>query len=100
MKKKICFGQNVIFKHIDSKSYVSGTIKPSTGSNGAFTVQVSDKLSESLVFKLLPYRSFEFLDMALPFDSPILIRNEFNNGFLTFEKIGISDQGRSKGTYI
>ena len=100
MKKKICFGQNVIFKHIDSKSYVSGTIKPSTGSNGAFTVQVSDKLSESLVFKLLPYRSFEFLDMAIPFDSPILIRNEFNNGFLTFEKIGISEKPiESNDTY-
>jgi archaellin len=58
MKKKICFGAGVIFKHIDSNSYVSGTIKPSTGSNGAFTVQVSEKLSDSLVFKLLPYRSF------------------------------------------
>lgn len=84
MKKKICFGQNVIFKHIDSQSYVSGTIRPSTGSNGAFTVQVSEKLSDSLVFRLMPYRSFEFTDMPIPFDSPILIKNEFNNGFITF----------------
>lgn len=58
MKKKITFGQSVIFKHIDSQSYISGTIKPSTGSNGAFTVQVSEKLSDSLVFRLMPYRSF------------------------------------------
>jgi hypothetical protein len=100
MKKKVCFGQNVIFKHIDSGSYISGTIRPSTGSNGAFTVQVSEKLSESLVFKLMPYRSFEFNDMAIPFDSPILIRNEFNYGYMTFEKIGMGDQGKSRGTYI
>lgn len=97
MKKNVCFGQSVIFKHIDSGSYISGTIKPSTGSNGAFTVQVSDKLSESLVFKLMPYRSFEFMDMPIPFDSPILIKNEFNNGFLTFEKIGMSDAGKNRG---
>lgn len=100
MKKKVCFGQNIILKHIDSGSYVSGTIRPSTGSNGAFTVQVSEKLSESLVFKLMPYRSFEFIDMPIPFDSPILIRNEFNYGYLTFEKIGMGDQGKSRGTYI
>jgi hypothetical protein len=84
MKKKICFGAGVIFQHLDSNAYISGTIKPSTGSNGAFTVQVSEKLSDSLVFKLMPYRSFEFTDMPIPFESPIIIRNEFNNGFLTF----------------
>jgi hypothetical protein len=61
---------------------------------------VSEKLSESLVFKLMPYRSFEFIDMPIPFDSPILIRNEFNYGYLTFEKIGMGDQGKSRGTYI
>ena len=98
MKKKICFGAGVIFKHIDSQSYVSGTIKPSTGSNGAFTVQVSEKLSDSLVFKLLPYRSFEFTDMAIPFESPIIIKNEFNNGFLTFEKFGMADSSNTRGT--
>lgn len=100
MKKKVCFGHNVIFKHVDSEAYISGTIRPSTGSNGAFTVQVSEKLSESLVFRLLPFRSFEFLDMPIPFDSPILIKNLFNSGFMTFEKVGMGDLGNNRGTYI
>lgn len=100
MKKKICFGQSVIFKHIDSESYISGTIRPSTGSNGAFTVEVSERLSDSLVFKLIPYRSFQFTDMPIPFDSPIIIKNDFNNGYLTFEKIGMADLGSTKNTYI
>lgn len=100
LEKKVCFGHNVIFKHVDSEAYVSGTIKPSTGSNGAFTVQVSEKLSDSLVFKLLPFRSFEFLDMSIPFDSPILIKNLFNTGFMTYEKVGMGDSGNSRGTYI
>lgn len=97
MKQKICFGQSVIFKHIDSQSYISGTIGPSAGFNGAFIVQVSEKLSDSLVFKLMPYRSFEFTDMPIPFDSPIIIKNEFNNGYLTFEKMGMADYSSSKG---
>ena len=100
MKKKIVFGAGVIFKHIDSQSYVSGTIKPSTGSNGAFTVQVSEKLSDSLVFILEPYRSFEFTDMSIPFESPIKIRNQFNSGYITFEKIGMADGSNTRGTYI
>lgn len=37
--------------------------------------------------------------MPIPFDSPILIRNEFNCGFLTFEKIGMGDQGKARGIF-
>lgn len=48
----------------------------------------------------MPYRSFEFTDMPIPFESPIIIRNEFNNGYLTFEKIGMADDSNTKGTYI
>jgi len=48
----------------------------------------------------MPFRSFEFMDMAIPFDSPILIQNVFNNGYITFEKIGMGDQGKGRGTYI
>jgi len=40
-KNKVCFGATVIFKHIDSETYLSGTIRPSNGSNGAFTVEVT-----------------------------------------------------------
>jgi len=31
-------------------------------------------------------------------DSPILIRNKFNNGYLTFEKIGIENFKTGKST--
>ncbi len=37
--------------------------------------------------------------MPIPFDSPILIKNEFNCGFLTFEKIGMGDQGKARGIF-
>lgn len=38
MKQQVCFGDTVIFKHVDSDTFLSGTIRPSDGSNGAFTV--------------------------------------------------------------
>lgn len=85
----VCFGDHVIFQHVDSETYLSGTIKPSNGKNGAFIAGVTKNLAEILIFQVLPFRSYEKLGMPIPFDSPIKLRNIVNNGFLTFEKIGI-----------
>ena len=38
--------------------------------------------------------------MPIPFESPIKIRNQFNSGYITFEKIGMADDSNTKGTYI
>jgi hypothetical protein len=73
---------------VDSDTYLSGTIRPSNGTNGAFTVEVTKNLSEILIYKVLPFRSYERIGMPIPFDSPVKLLNIFNNGFLTFEKIG------------
>lgn len=40
------------------------------------------------------------MDMPIPFDSPVKLLNMYNNGYLTFEKLGLPDIGRNKGTYI
>ena len=77
-----------MFKHLDSQSYLCGTIEPSEGDNGAFAVKVSNQLSSDLIWKLLPYRSFEFNGMPIPFGSPVQIKNVANSSFLTFEKQG------------
>lgn len=44
--------------HVDSKDFLTGTIRPSNGSNGAFGVEVSKNYSQAMIFKLEPYRSF------------------------------------------
>lgn len=31
MNDQVCFGDTVIFKHVDSDTYLSGTIRPSSG---------------------------------------------------------------------
>ena len=33
--------------------------------------------------------------MPIPFDSPVQLQNMYNNGFLTYEKIGISVKEKS-----
>ena len=91
----MCFGDTVIFKHVDSETFLSGTIRPSNGTNGAFTVEVTKDLSEILIFKVLPFRSYERIGMPIPFDSPITLLNTLNNGYLTFEKIGTNPPTKS-----
>jgi len=91
----VCFGDSVIFKHVDSDTYLSGTIRPSNGTNGAFTVEVTKNLSDILIFKVLPFRSYERIGMTIPLDSPVKLLNTLNNGFLTFEKVGIAPATKS-----
>jgi hypothetical protein len=91
----VCFGDTVIFKHVDSDTFLSGTIRPSGGTNGAFTVEVTKNLSDILIFKVLPFRSYERIGMPIPFDSPVKLLNTYNNGYLTFEKIGTTPPPKS-----
>jgi hypothetical protein len=37
-KTLVCFGDEIVLKHIDSGTYLSGTIRPADGKNGAFSV--------------------------------------------------------------
>lgn len=53
-------------------------------------MEVTKNLSEILIFKVLPFRSYERIGMPIPFDSPVKLLNTYNNGFLTFEQIGIT----------
>lgn len=48
-----------MFKHVDSLDYLSGSVRCSDGGLGAFKVELSGALSQDLIFKLEPFRSFE-----------------------------------------
>lgn len=89
-----------MLKHIDSGTFLAGTITPSDGSNGAFSVEVTNDLRATLVFKLLPYRSFENESNPIPLESPILIENVYNKGYLTYEKVGLKEQKEKSIFYI
>ena len=59
MGQYVLFGEDVVFKHVDSHDYLSGSVRCSDGGLGAFRVELSEHLSNDLVFKLEPFRSFE-----------------------------------------
>lgn len=58
MGEFVKFGEDVVFRHVDSLDYLSGSVRCSDGGLGAFRVELSDKLLINLVFKLYPFRSF------------------------------------------
>jgi|JI9StandDraft_1071089.scaffolds.fasta_scaffold785998_1 hypothetical protein len=53
------YGEDVVFQHVDSHDYLSGSVRCSDGGLGAFKVELSSLLTQDLVFKLEPFRSFE-----------------------------------------
>jgi hypothetical protein len=58
MGEYVKFGEDVVFRHVDSLDFLSGSVRCSDGGLGAFKVELSDQLSQNLVFKLYPFRSF------------------------------------------
>jgi hypothetical protein len=42
----------VVFKHVDSHDYLSGSVRCSDGGLGAFKVELGSVLTPDLVFKL------------------------------------------------
>ena len=59
MGQYVLFGDDVVFKHVDSHDYLSGSVRCSDGGLGAFRVELSELLSTDLIFKLEPFRSFD-----------------------------------------
>ena len=59
-------------------------------------MELTKNLSTSLTFKLIPYRSFETFSNPIPLDSPVIIQNISNKGYLTFERIGAEKKEKSK----
>ena len=83
----INFGDDVIFKHVDSGAYLSGSVRCSEGGLGSFKVELSDSLSSILVFKLLPFRSYEKEGDPIKLLGPIRIKNIENRCYLSREEI-------------
>jgi len=77
----------VVFKHVDSGAYLSGSVRCSDGGLGSFKVELSDSLSSILVFKLLPFRSYEKEGDPIKLLGPIRIKNIENRCYLSREDI-------------
>ena len=85
MGKYILFGQDVVFQHVDSHDYLSGSVRCSDGGLGAFRVELATDLTPDLVFKLEPFRSFEKEGDQIKLESPLRIKNISNRCYISTE---------------
>lgn len=83
MGENVKFGEDVVFRHVDSLDYLSGSVRCSDGGLGAFRVELSDKLLINLVFKLYPFRSFEKEGDKIKLESPLRIKNIENRCYFS-----------------
>lgn len=72
---------------MDSETYLSGSVRCSDGGLGSFKVELSESLSSMLVFKLLPFRSYEKDGDRIRLLGPIRIKNIENRCYLSREDI-------------
>ena len=79
------FGEDVVFKHVDSHDFLSGSVRCSDGGLGAFRVELSELLSTDLIFKLDPFRSFEKEGDKIKLESPLRIKNNSNRCYISTE---------------
>lgn len=83
MGEIIKFGEDVVFKHVDSQEYLSGSVKCSEGGLGAFKVELTKQLQKDLVFKMHPFRSFEKEGDKIKLESPLRIKNMENRCYIS-----------------
>lgn len=76
----------MVFQHVDSHDYLSGSVRCSDGGLGAFKVELSPILTQDLVFKLEPFRSFEKEGDKIKLESPLRIKNISNRCYISTEK--------------
>ena len=89
MKKKgedICFGAEVVFKHIDSEHYICGSHDCAKSGVGAFKIFLSPNLSSDIVFTLLSNRTYEKEGDKIGLKGPIKIYHNKTLCYLSFEQ--------------
>lgn len=71
--KYISFGDKVVFKHVDSQYYMSGSIDCASSGIGAFKIKLRKELSEKNVFMLRSYRTYEKEGDEISINAPFRI---------------------------
>lgn len=80
------FGSEIVFKHIDSGSYLSGCFECSEGGTGKFKVVLSEVLNSLIVFRLESYQSFLKEGDKVNLDAPLYIYNQITKCYLDMEE--------------
>lgn len=82
--KEIRYGSEVIFKHVESQSYLRGILKAADTGEGAFKIEVTEKLSSQLIFRLTSHRSYEHENDKIYYDDALQIYHPGADCFMNF----------------
>lgn len=76
MEEEVVFGAEVVLLHLDSQCYLQGSYECSEYATDAFKVQLGAALSSEILFRLLPYQSFQQEGHPIYIDEPLVIQHE------------------------
>jgi hypothetical protein len=70
---EIKYGAEVVFRHVESNSFLRGVMKAADTGDGAFRIEVNDSVSSYAVFKIKSHRSYEHEGDPIYYDDALLI---------------------------
>lgn len=82
--KEIQYESEVIFKHVESQSYLRGILKAADTGEGAFKVDVTSNLSTQVIFRITSHRTYEHENDKIYFDDALLIYHPGADCFMNF----------------
>lgn len=59
INEEVLFGQEIVFKHVDSEEFLSGSYTCSEFSTDAFKVELQSIISSDSLFKLKPFNTYQ-----------------------------------------
>lgn len=76
MNEDILFGSEIIFKHVESDTYLMCSDQCSDFRTDAFKLELSTSLSSAVIFKIIPFHSYQQDGQSIHFDEPLRIQSE------------------------
>lgn len=74
----------MIFRHVESQSFLRGILEAADTSEGAFKIEVTEHLSSQIIFKITSHRSYEKDNEIIYYDDALLIYHGGADCFMNF----------------
>ena len=82
--ENVLYGAEVIFRHVESNSYMRGLLKAADTGDGAFTIEVSAQPSNQIIWKINSHRSYQKDGDPIYFDDELLNYYVSTDCFMNF----------------
>ena len=80
----IHFGEVFVLKHLISKSYLKGSLVCGEAGFGSFKLELTNELSNDILFKVATYRSFEKEGEKFRYNTPFKLHHIKSNSYTNY----------------